>query len=320
EQEREDGVDAGALVVEQDRGDEEDESDRRGEHALADRVASERRADGALLERRQRRRQRAAAQQQRQIAGRLLREVAADDALAARDLLVDDRGGDDLVVEDDRELALHVLPRERAELRPALRSQRERDDRLADVTLVDARGLQIAAADRHVLVHRDVLDADGAADLVFLAGRKDVDVRTHRGGSRVERGLRRREGAAFHDAELQLRRRLDDVLHARRIVDARELDVDAVLALEDDDRLRHAERVDAAADRLDRLLDRVALQLRRSRRLQMQTQPFRGALHFERRQEVARDALVFGRADARRRRGDERRVIDAARHRHRQLL
>ena len=56
---------------------------------------------------------------------------------------------------------------------------------------------------------------------------------------------------------MKLRRGLDDVLHARRIVDAGKLDDDAIAALRRDERLGDAEGVDAVADGLDGVLDGV---------------------------------------------------------------
>src|SRR5438067_9511363 len=100
EQQRQNGVDPGALVVDEHRGDEGDETDERRQHALVDGVAAERRPDGALLEGIERRRQRAAAQDEREVGGALRGERALDDSLILN-LTVDHGGGDDFLVEDD---------------------------------------------------------------------------------------------------------------------------------------------------------------------------------------------------------------------------
>src|SRR5207237_2026210 len=70
----------------------------------------------------------------------------------------------------------------------------------------------------------------------------------------------------FDETELQLRSGLDDVLHARRIVDTRKLNDDAIAALRRDQRLGDAKGVYTIPDRLDGVIDRVALDRARRRR------------------------------------------------------
>jgi hypothetical protein len=67
--------------------------------------------------------------------------------------------------------------------------------------------------------------------------------------------LRRRAG--FDQLELEDRGLADDVLRARHVADAWHLDEDFLARLTGDARLGHAELVDAAIDRLQRLLDRL---------------------------------------------------------------
>src|SRR5436189_289090 len=319
QEERDDSVDAGALVVHDQRRDKDQESDHRRGHALANGVASERRTDRTLFELRERRRKRSAAQHEREVVGLLRREAAFDDALAG-DLTLDDRIRDDFVVEDDRHVAADVVFRQRGELRRSVRREREPDDRLADAALLHARVLEIASADRHILLDRDILDADNASHVIFLVRGENVGRRALCGRERVEHRLRRRRAVAFDEAELQLRGRLDDVLHARRVVDARELDDDTVVRFRNDDRLRDAQRVDAAIDRLDGLRHRVALELRLRLRLHVEAEAVADRRDLERREEVSGNALVVRRRNARGRIGDERQVVDAANGRHRQVL
>ena len=69
--------------------------------------------------------------------------------------------------------------------------------------------------------------------------------------------------------ELQERLLLHQLARALRILNARNLDDDAIVALLLDDRLRHAEAFDARADRLQRAIDRFRLLSRRNRLLRV---------------------------------------------------
>ena len=75
---------------------------------LSDRVAPQRRPDGAFFDDLHRRRQRAGAQNDRQIARFLDVEAAGDRGPAAADAFLDHRRRVDIVVEHDRHAALHV--------------------------------------------------------------------------------------------------------------------------------------------------------------------------------------------------------------------
>jgi hypothetical protein len=106
-----------------------------------------------------------------------------------------------------------------------------------------------------------------ALALLALAGRQLVHLvehlrpRRHRlaaGGDRL--GVH-----VAHELEGQHRGLADQRLGALRILDAGQLDHDVALALPLDDRLAHAELVDAVADGLQRLVDGRFLDLRDSR-------------------------------------------------------
>jgi len=87
-----------------------------------------------------------------------------------------------------------------------------------------------------------------------------------------------------------------------------------------DDRLGDAEGVDAVADRFDGVLDRVALDGRDRCRLHLeQHRPFGRTGHVPRAEEVFRNLLVIGGGDTGRRGGQERKVVDAARHERRKV-
>ena len=201
-------------------------------------------ADRALLEDRDRRRQGAGAQQQRQIAGRLHREAAGDDAAAAEDRLADDRRADHLVVEHDRERLADILARRVAETARAGRVELEADDRL----VVLEGGLRVdqhVAADHDALAH-DICGRPAAA--AFVLRRQDLVARRQAAAPRLlhaDAGIDQLEGQLGGAPEQRL-----DVL---RIVHARELHQDAILALALDRRLLGAGLVDAAADDFDRL-------------------------------------------------------------------
>src|SRR5207253_5303552 len=181
--------------------------------------------------------------------------------------------------------------------------------------------VEVRARDRDDLAHGVVLGAGGLAELVLARAREDVDFRLHVRGDGGERGGVVRLRLAFDEAELQLGRGADDVFDAGRIVDAGELDDDAVAALRSDERLGDDEGVHAVADGLDGVLDGVALDRRLRGRLHPELhRPFGGAAHLERAEVVLRDALVLAGVGAGRRRGHEGRRIDLARRRNDQAV
>src|SRR5439155_241434 len=137
----------------------------------------------------------------------------------------------------------------------AIGSQGEADDRLAESPLLHTRRFEIASADGNSLIDGVILDARGAAELVFARSGEDLhfvlEIRRNGGLDR----LRIRRRIPFDHPELQLRCRLDDVFDARRVIDAGKLNDDAVLTLRGDDRLSDFE-VETAPDRLGVVLRR----------------------------------------------------------------
>ena len=128
------------------------------ELALVDRVLAEARADDALLDRRQFRRQCAGAQQDRKIVGAFDGEVAGNLAVAGRESqIADDRRGDHLVVEHDRERPANIFLRHGREFARAGGIEAERHDRLAASLLIKSRLRidQFVAGDEHLLLHQN---------------------------------------------------------------------------------------------------------------------------------------------------------------------
>ncbi len=201
-------------------------------------VLAETRADRALLHDVELGRQRAGAQQNREIIGLLGGEAAGDLTRAAGDWTENARRRDHLVVEHDRKQAADVLRRDLAKFQRASGVETEVDDRLA-AALVEAhlRVRQILA------LHHDLLfngDLPGLIALLELLG--------------LARGL----AGVGDKPEFQLRRLAEHFLQLLRILKARHLHDDAVVALALDARLPRPELVDALSDDLDRLVDRGA--------------------------------------------------------------
>ena len=166
-------------------------------------------------------------------------EMAGDLAGAAGDRPQNARRRDDLAVEHDGEGPPDVLGGDLAEALAAADVEAEIDDRLLRALVEAGLGVgQILALHHHLLLDRQ-LDA-GLVDLVERLDRRGVFA-----------GL-------GDEAEFELRRGAENVLQLAGVLQARHLDQDAVVALALDVRLGGAEGVDAAAQDLDRLLDRVA--------------------------------------------------------------
>ena len=189
-----------------------------------DRIGAEIGADRALLEDRDRRRQRAGAQQQRQIARRLHREAARDDAAAAEDRLADHRRADHLVVEHDRERLADILARRVAEAPRAGRVEPEADHRLV-VLEGRLRVDQRVAADHDARLARHRPSAPAAVPRSSSAGRISSP-----GGRRPRRASSTRH-AGVDQLEGQLGGLAEQRLDVLGIVDAGQLDQDAVLRL-----------------------------------------------------------------------------------------
>ena len=134
-------VEAGQVVDDQHEEHHERGADQAGLDARLDRVAAERRADGALLEVGDAGRQGARAQHGREVLGLLLAEAALDRCRSSAMRRVDHRRRDHPAVEDDGEAGADVVAGELAEDLGARRGEAELDDRL--VELADGRGARL---------------------------------------------------------------------------------------------------------------------------------------------------------------------------------
>ena len=177
-----------------------------------------------------------ALQQHREIVGLLDRVIARDDARSAHDGRLDHGIGDDLVVEHDREGLADIGGRGGAEVLPAAQVELELDTGTALLVESRARVGEVLAID-----HDALLDRLRARAAVLVEGQA-LDIR------RVVAGLR-------HEAEVELGGGSKKILEMLRVLKARHLDHDAVVALALDRRLLGAGGVDAAAQHLDRLVD-----------------------------------------------------------------
>src|SRR5690606_31768806 len=205
------------------------------------------RPDGAFLEDIERRRQRPGAQEEREVRSGLNRESAGDDAAAAQDRLADDRRADHLVVEDDRERLSDVLARDLGEAAGAGGIELEADDGLV-VLERRLRVHELLAAENDALAQH--IGVRPALPGTALHRRDDLGA----GGQPAAAGVLQADSQVY-EAEGQLRGASDELLDALGIVDAGELDDNAVLALALDSRFLGAGLVDATAHDLDRLVD-----------------------------------------------------------------
>ncbi len=254
-------VEAGQPVIEQHEQRDQQQAAGRRHHAGADRIGAERRTDGALFEIGQVRRQRARAQLQRQVLRFLVREVAGDAAFIV-DARLDDRRRLHAVVEHDAELAADVGLREVAELARALLVQREAHRRTVVLVERRPRVAQVASGDRRHAAHDVIARARRLAGRRFDRARKHLHVGRHVAAECRARRVLVRERSLLDLLQLELRRRSDDLLGAVDVGDAGQLHQDLIGgAVARDDRLGDAQLVDAALDRLQRLVDRVFAQL-----------------------------------------------------------
>ena len=228
----------------------QDEADDAGDLAGADRIGAEIGTDGAFLEDGERRRQGAGAKQQRQILRLDGGETAGDDAGAAHDRFADDRGADDLAVENDGEGPADVLLGDLAELSGAGDVEAETDHRPA---LFDGRlGVdEVIAGDHDPFLHH-IFDGAAGRRVDLVVGGQDFGARRRPASARPYLGRRHR---GVDETEIHLGGLAQQPLDPFRIVDARQLHDDAVAALALDRRLGGAEFVDAPAHDLDRLGD-----------------------------------------------------------------
>src|ERR1700693_2195727 len=194
---------------------------------------------------------RAGAQQERKIACRLHREAARNDAAAAEDRLADDRRADHLAVEHDGEGLADILAGRIAEAPRPGRVELEADDRLVLLEGGLCIGQRVAAG--HARLPHTLSRRRGGAIAPPLLGGKDLVARRQATAPGFVHGH-----AGIHQLKCQLGGAPQQILDVLGIVDPRELDQDTVLPLTLDRRLLGASFVDAAADDLDGLLDRLA--------------------------------------------------------------
>src|SRR5579864_2087042 len=261
---RADRVDAAQPVVQQHHEHHQRAADDAGAQPLADRVAAQRRPDRALLEIGYAGRQRARAQHRREVLDLLLGEAALDDARVA-DPRADHRRRDDLAVEDDGQAGADVLAGQRRERPGAVRREVELDDRLVHLAELRPGAAQVPPGHRAALLDR-VEQRRGAAGVAVAPLRgDDLDVVGHPAaevlhdvlaGDRMSPVLRVDGDAEFEEGGV-----LDQLAHAIEVVDSRQLHDDAVAAGGLDDRFGDAVGVDAVADGLHRLVDRLVAQL-----------------------------------------------------------
>jgi hypothetical protein len=207
-------------------------------------------------------RQRAGIEQHGQIVGRLVGHASAGDVALVPDLVVNHRDFLDLVIQHDREILALVCARKLREVIAGCRGQEEVDLRLAGVgVLADAGAANIGAAHFGRALDLVVLNAAGLGN--SRSGRHNHRVERHIAAQLLQRVLLAGVRTTQHRMNLQARRGLNDILHTTGIIDARQLDQDLVAAqvVLLNHRLAHAECIDAGADDLDRLLQRMRLQV-----------------------------------------------------------
>ncbi len=198
-------------------------------------------ADGPLFKENQLRRQSAGAQKNREVGRFLDRKAAGYDAGPTRNVALDRRRADHLVVKHDGKRRSDILGGIIAKLACAGRIEPEVHRRAA--VLVKARlcvHKLLAGDDRRLFKH--IVGARIIKRRKNLAGCCDDHIRV--------------AGAAHHRLERQLRGRADPALQLLSRFRARNLNEDAIRALTLDRRLAGARGVDAAADDLERLLQR----------------------------------------------------------------
>ena len=226
------------------------------------RVRAQRRPDRPLFQILDPRRQRARAQRHRQVLHLLIGKPAVDDARIA-DRFLDHRDFLHFVVENHRQIVAHVRRSKGVKLPPAVAGQNEAHRRLAVFVAARLRCAQIAS--RHRRRPRNQIPVFAASRCCanrYSSGHQHRIRRQH-AAFILQRRLLARIWPAHRLLDLQHRRGLHDLLDPRRIVHARQLDQNLIRAqpMLLNDRLVHAQRVNAVADGLDRLRHRAVLQV-----------------------------------------------------------
>ncbi len=227
-----------SAVAEEHEDQHQREGHDTGDLARLDTVCAELRPDGPLFEELKPGRQGPRAQQNRQIGGFFDSEPARNDAGPARDMALDHRRANDLVIQHDGERIANICGGVITELTRARWVEPERHRRPPVLIEIRLRIDQFLAGHNRPLFE-DVIDA-------FIVKRwQDFVARTGGFG-----GIRR---AAHHRLEGQLRGGADNVLQLRGTSHARHLDQDTVRTLPLDRGFAGADLVDPAADDFQRL-------------------------------------------------------------------
>ncbi len=246
-----------SAVVDEHEQEHDQGRDADGDHPLPDRVRPQRRTHRALLQDLDGRGQRARPQDDGQIARLLDGELPGDDRPAGRDPLIDARGRVHVAVQDDGQLLADVALGDLAEAPGPLRIELDGDLPIARRIGV---GRDFGARELGPRQQRPLLDDDGylllgLSVLVHPAlGEEFGALRQAPGDGLVDWGL------IVDELEFEEGRLADESLGARGVLQPGKLYEDPIVALAGDDRLRHAELIDAVADRLHGLADEVVAQ------------------------------------------------------------
>ena len=169
------------------------------------------------------------------------------------------------MVENDRQLLADVFAGRLGELLRAGGIQEERHRVSAELPLRGPRVFQVPTGDHRRLLHQ----VPGLFPLPGRGGRLDeLEVRRELAAVGRKKGVAVGRRARVDQLQLQESGALDQVLDPLRVVDTGKLYEDSIRPLPRDERLGDPELVDAVADRLDGLGDRVVLHLPASQVLQ----------------------------------------------------
>ena len=182
----------------------------------------------------------------------------------------DDRDFLHFVVEHDRQVVADMRGRESVELAATFAGENEAHARLPIFVRASVRAVRrsrpVTAEAREIRYQLFAVSAVRASRCSCPASAPHPEATRHHAPASACSWLG--YGPPSDLLDLQHRRGLHDFLHARRIVHARQLHQNLVLPepVLLDDRLAHAQRVDAVADGLDRLRDGAILQVRQALR------------------------------------------------------
>ncbi len=257
EDQREVRIDAKAAIDDEHQRQHRHRRDDPRQHALFDRILPKFGRNGALFDDRHLHRQCARTQRDRQRVGARDAEAARNLRAAAQDRFIDRRRRQHLAVEHHRKALADIL---RGHLGKGARSARietNRNDRLPGLRVIALlRVDQLLAADHHLAAQ----DLERRAAALALGIGDDFAAHRHATSSGFGR-----VGVGVDHAEFEARGLADQLLERGRILQARDLHNDAVIAFADDRRFARAERVDALVDDVARRIHRVRDRLRLSR-------------------------------------------------------